>query len=290
VPATHYIVSVQVALLAASAAYLKSDKPAPNVAQAEQGMPAGADWLASIKGFDEEKELKEAGRAGRFALAERTGGMPEVAARSMGFRGGVPVKSRLIKTHAEAGKGAEAQRQMQAAGESEPVPDTPVELSGVGAGEMKFDPVPDGEGYSITADSATNFDLKTRTVVFAGNVSLHCSQFTLSADRLVVHMEKEGASMSQMVANGNVDVKLTQGTEAERYQGSGEEAVYEPKSNRIVFRGWPRILGHGREHRAASATTKMTLFTNPAKLLTEGRAQTRILAGEGGALPGVAAQ
>ena len=57
-----------------------------------------------------------------------------------------------------------------------------------------------------------------------------------------------------------------------------------------MFRVWPRIIGHGREHRAASAATKMTLFTNPAKLVTEGRAQTRILPGEGGSLAGFGQQ
>jgi hypothetical protein len=44
--------------------------------------------------------------------------------------------------------------------------------------------------------------------------------------------------------------------------------------------GWPKILGQGREHRASAADTRMTLFTNPAKLVTEGRAQTRILSGQ----------
>lgn len=248
---------------------------------------------------DEATALSEA-RTGRFALAEQEEELPEVTSRSMGFRGGVPVRGRLVSRadtpsaeedmdlalpHEESGK-----KTKTAKSSASDIPETLVALSEIRPEAVKFDPVPNGAGYSITADSATNFDLKTRTVIFAGNVSLHSNEFTLSADRLVVHMDSAGGSMSRMVANGSVDVQLTKGAVEERYQGFGEEAVYDPKAQNMVFRGWPKILGHGREHRAASATTKMTLHMNPAKLVTEGRAQTRIIPASGGSLSGFGPQ
>ena len=297
VPATHYIVSVQVALLAASAAYLKSDKPESTV-RYKKNLPAEVSSVLSEE-QGEVAALKEA-RSGRFALAEQVGELPEVASRSMGFRGGVPVRGRVLVSSARESVSKETAMSLASpvreeaprAKKSPPgkIPETPVALSEVGSEAVKFDPVPNGAGYSITADSATNFDLKTKTVVFAGSVSLHCNEFTLSADRLVVHMDAKSGSMSRMVANGKVDVQLTKGPIEERYQGFGEEAEYDPNEQNMVFRGWPRILGQGREHRAASATTKMTLNMNPAKLLTEGRAQTRIIPGEGGSFSGFGPQ
>jgi lipopolysaccharide transport protein LptA len=299
VPATHYIVSVQVALLAASAAYLKSDKPeGPN----RQRPNVAAEMATSFTEAKDEATAMAEARGGRFALAEQVGELPEVTSRSMGFRGGMPVRGRLTSELSAQADEGEMSLTLPAEGElsdlpkpstkvkKTSIPETPVALSEVLPEEVKFDPVPNGAGYSITADSATNFDLKSKTVVFEGSVSLHCNEFTLAADRLVVHMESESGSMSRMVANGNVDVNLTKGSREERYQGFGEEATYDPKGQSIVFRGWPRILGHGREHRAAAASTQMTLHTNPAKLVTQGRAQTRIIPGEGGSLSGFGAQ
>ena len=290
-PATHYIVSVQIALLAASAAYLKSDRGGGVLIQdpVKVSRPTTAH-----AGYVEESE-EEAGLAEdvlRGALAFHAGAeeAPELAARAMGFRPGASARPRLGAS--EAGfPGAMGNGTSGEEGATKVVGlDSSAQLSAVAAEEVKFDPVPDGQGYSITADSATNFDLATKTVVFAGNVSLHCEDFELTSDRLVVHMEQEGGSMNRMIANGKVDVKLLQGSIKERYHGMGEEADFLPSAHKIVLRGWPRIIGHGREHRAASATTKMTLFTKPARLETEGRAQTRILRGEEGALPGIAAQ
>ncbi len=284
-PAAHYIVSLQIALVAASAAYLKSDRSTPGLVldPVRNARPVGLHpAYVEDESVDDESGLVMVSAPLR-ALAEAAPTEPQ--ARAMGFRPGSVSRPRLpVETDGQP--------------EAEPVTPAPkalpleaghlpagAQLSAIAPEEIKFDPVPDGQGYSITADSATNFDLTTKTVVFAGNVSLHCADFVLTSDRLVVYMESEGSAMKRMLANGDVDVKLLQGAASERYHGSGEEADFDPAARKIVMRGWPRIIGHGREHRAASATTKMTLFTKPAKLETEGRAQTRILAGENGALP-----
>jgi lipopolysaccharide transport protein LptA len=139
--------------------------------------------------------------------------------------------------------------------------------------------IPEGAGFTITADHASSFDLATRTVVFTGNVNLEGDTFVLDSDRLVVYFDAEQEGMQRMVANGNVRVKLTSEDPAQSFQGNGELAEYLPGKKQLIMAGWPRILGHGREHRASTASTRMLLQTDPPRLHTEGRAQTRLLAG-----------
>jgi lipopolysaccharide transport protein LptA len=288
-PAAYYIISVQVALVAASAAYLSSDTRNGGVPAAPRYRQGAALVNGGVPGrmaIEQESPMGAAAR--RFVMAEQVGEAEVVEARNMGFRVGAPKRDQVVEE--ETGAKPEGDDLPMAVPVEGDLADSSAQLSEIGVPEVEFEPVPDGAGYSITADSATNFDLKTKTVVFSGNVSLHCADFTLSADRLVVHMDAAGGALNRLVANGDVDVHLTQGTAAEQFHGSGEEATFDPKAQSIVFLGWPRIMGQGREHRAASASTKMTLFTKPAKLVTEGRAQTRILAGEGGTLPGMAVE
>lgn len=279
---------MQLALLAASAAYLKSDFRAEKTGQM-RGSAAGSEL--SSKEFSGEPDDRESmwglpnGEVKRFVLAEKVSADDKVGSRTMGRAMGVGGSNR--------GSGGDPAPQREGAVPAAiPVegrlPEGEVGLSEIGdVAETVFEPIPNGAGYSITADSASHFDLATKTVVFSGNVAMHNQAFTLHAKRLIVHLDKEDGQMKQMVANGDVDVTLLQGAEEERFRGWGEEAVFDPATNSIVFQGWPRILGHGREHRAASATTKMTIFVQPAKLVTVGRAQTRILAGQDGALPGM---
>lgn len=280
-PATSYLVAAQVALLAASVAYLRPGKPeAPAVPSVSETDPAEMVSRKDGASLEAKAVFQELNAGRRFALAEQSDwDVPEVAERAMGSAGRAGLRSATRAT-TEADQAGGKVRPVSAAALSEVKSDQP----------PKFEPVPDGAGYSITADSATNFDLKTRTVVFVGHVSLVSQDFTLSADRLVVHMESAGGQMSRLVANGNVEVHMTQGTAAEQYHGTGEEAVYEPVKQTLLFLGWPRIRGQGREHRAAAAGTRMTLHLNPARLVTEGRAQTRILPGEGGSLSGFGGQ
>ncbi len=280
-PAAHYIIAVQVALVAASAAYLRSDKPAETILIKEPGKP-NPRALAAHPGYEDDgDDFLPPPKAKPFAQAD-TAASRQMPERVMGFRPGVVARPRLPVEEARAGK-----KEVEFTPPPRAVPLEGTSLAEDEPEEIEFDPVPDGQGYSITADSATNFDLTTKTVVFAGNVSLRCTDFVLTSDRLVVHMETEGGTMKRMLANGNVDVKLLQGSVNERYHGMGEEADFDPATQKIILLGWPRIIGQGREHRAASAATRMTLFTKPARLETVGRAQTRIVPGEGGELPGL---
>jgi lipopolysaccharide export system protein LptA len=58
----------------------------------------------------------------------------------------------------------------------------------------------------ITATQEAQFDTKTRTGVFIGNVKVVDPQFTMTADRLTVHLNKDedGGGLNEAVAQGNV--------------------------------------------------------------------------------------
>jgi hypothetical protein len=58
----------------------------------------------------------------------------------------------------------------------------------------------------ITATQEAQFDTKTRVGVFIGNVKVVDPQFTMTSDRLTVHLNKdqEGGGLNDAEANGNV--------------------------------------------------------------------------------------
>lgn len=135
----------------------------------------------------------------------------------------------------------------------------------------------DMAGYKITADSATNFDLASHTVVFSGRVSLKSKRFDMTSSRLVVHMDPKKNALKKLVATGDVKVNLNSAGPDQSYRGTSYEATYEPVDGSIVLSGWPQITGNGREHRAAERSTRMVLFTEKPRLVTQGRASTRII-------------
>lgn len=262
-PATPYFVAAQLVLIAVSAAVVKQDfnkqRPVPKAQPAPMALtsPVDSDLLSRALALPED-EIE------RFALIENTDGKPVTSMgnqtdRPMGF------------------SGLEAQSAPPLAFEP-PTPRESLPSVTEASAPPEFDPVPTSSGYHITSDAATNFDMKSNTVVFSGSVTLKCTDFILTADRLVAHMTSGNVqTLSKLVANGKVDFHLTGVPKEESYRGSGEQAVFNPDTGMIVMSGWPKIIGHGREHNAASATTIMSLNTKSPKLETEGRAQTRLL-------------
>jgi lipopolysaccharide export system protein LptA len=135
----------------------------------------------------------------------------------------------------------------------------------------------DMAGYRITADTASNFNLGSHTVTFTGRVSLQSKRFDLTSARLVVHMDPAKNALKKLVATGDVKVRLNGKDAASNYNGTSYECVYDPADNSIVLSGWPQIIGQGREHRAADKTTRMVLFVDNPRLVTQGRASTKII-------------
>jgi hypothetical protein len=118
-------------------------------------------------------------------------------------------------------------------------------------------------------------------------VTLKCAEFTLASKHLVAHMGDAGSALKKLVANGNVEVHVRGDTKEDAFRGRGEDAVFDPATGKITMGGWPKIIGQGREHNAASASTVMTLDTRNPKLHTTGRAQTRLLMDSKGGMPGI---
>ncbi len=262
-PAAPYYIVAQVLLIAASAAVVKSNRPANAVpqkaAEVEEALVAPAVDPALLA----RAKAMPADVIDRFGVLENDKADAPPEERRMGFDADADEGS-LLKEFAGVVRAASAPK-------DEPPP--------------AFAPVAEGRGYHISSDAATNFDLRNNTVVFTGNVSLKCADFSLKSSRLVVHMDKN-KSLEKLVANGAVDVHLTGVPKEEAYRGQSEEAVFDPKTSIITLTGWPKITGQDKEHIAATASTRMILNTRNPKLETEGRASTRLaFDGENG-LPG----
>ena len=259
-PAAPYFITAQIALIAVSASVVKLDltksHPVPKATAVPMSLTPPVD--PSIL----EKAAVPTVEIARFAPAESlneetpTEDAP-VAHRPMGFS-----DREMVADSQDAFSMPKAHAKVAPNNSPPPV----------------FDPVPVSAGYHISSDAATNFDLNTSTVVFSGSVTLKCTDFILNADRLVAHMTKgPNQTLSKLVANGNVDFHTTGVAKEETYRGNGEQADFDPATGIIIMSGWPKIIGHGREHNASSATTVMSINTKSPKLETTGRAQTRLL-------------
>jgi lipopolysaccharide transport protein LptA len=142
--------------------------------------------------------------------------------------------------------------------------------------EIAFEAVPSESGFHITADEATRVDMGAQKVVFRGHVSMTSPQFHLSGEELVVHLGKDKTSFKLVEAKGDVKVQLTGVPPEKRYRGQSTNAIYDPGKGTLVMTGWPKIQGQGQELIAAEQGTRVLLFPKTGKMLTEGRAQTRI--------------
>lgn len=139
-----------------------------------------------------------------------------------------------------------------------------------------FEAVPSESGFHITADEATRVDMGAQKVVFRGHVSMTSPQFHLAGEELIVHLGKDRTSFKLVEAKGNVKVQLTGVPPEKRYRGQSGNAVYDPAKGTLVMTGWPKIQGQGQELVAAEANTRVHLYPKTGKMLTEGRAQTRV--------------
>jgi lipopolysaccharide transport protein LptA len=156
------------------------------------------------------------------------------------------------------------------------LPAIPGYLDMVAPAEPFFETVPADSGFHIAADEATKVDMEKETVTFNGHVKLASPQFHLTATKLVVHLGKDKKSFRLLEATGSVDVQLTGVPDDKKYRGQSGVAVYDPGKGTLVLTGWPKIQGSGQELVAAEESTRVILVPKTGKMLTEGRAQTRI--------------
>jgi lipopolysaccharide export system protein LptA len=157
----------------------------------------------------------------------------------------------------------------------------------------------------ITATKEAQFDTKTRVGVFIGNVKVVDPQFTMTSDRLTVHLNKdeEGGGLNDAEANGNVIIvhvnqpktqvaqaqspgatpppTAASGQSGARTQqpvtstGKSEKALYEAKDGSITLTGWPQVTQGANTHIATAPGVKMVLYKD-GRMQTYGSTRTLI--------------
>src|SRR5215469_18456098 len=118
----------------------------------------------------------------------------------------------------------------------------------------------------ITAKDEAQFDMHTRTGVFLGSVKVVDPQFTMTADKLTVHLNKQedGGGLEQAEAEGNVFIihmnqpkapdastgqpnsgrqATAQATPQQpvRSTGKAAKAIYLAKDGSVTLLGWPEV-------------------------------------------------
>jgi lipopolysaccharide export system protein LptA len=160
----------------------------------------------------------------------------------------------------------------------------------------------------ITATQEAQFDTKTRTGVFIGNVKVIDPQFTLTADRLKVHLNKDedGGGLNDAEAQGNVVIvhlnqpktqapptqtagasttpaartAATGSAPAQAQQpttstGKADNALYAAKDGSITLTGWPQVTQGANTHIATAPGVKMVLYKD-GRMQTYGSTRTLI--------------
>ncbi|MBV8415713.1 MAG: hypothetical protein JO251_10955 [Verrucomicrobia bacterium] len=160
----------------------------------------------------------------------------------------------------------------------------------------------------ITATQEAQFDTKTRIGVFIGNVKVVDPSFTMTSDRLTVHLNKdeEGGGLNDATADGNVIIvhvnqPKTQGRQPQdppaatttartaatgqpgaaaqqpvTSTGKAEKAVYEAKDGSVTLTGWPQVTQGANTHIATAPGVRMVLYKD-GRMQTYGSTRTLIV-------------
>ena len=151
----------------------------------------------------------------------------------------------------------------------------------------------------ITAKDEAQFDMHTRTGVFLGNVKVVDPQFTMTADKLTVHLNKQedGGGLEEAEAEGNVFIvhlnapKAPDGSAGQpssaqqaagqapqqpvRSTGKAQKAVYLAKDGSVTLTGWPEVTQGDDTQVATDPEVKMVLFRD-GRMTTYGSTRTLI--------------
>jgi lipopolysaccharide export system protein LptA len=159
----------------------------------------------------------------------------------------------------------------------------------------------------ITASQEAQFDTKARTGVFIGNVKVVDPQFTLTSNRLTVHLnrDEDGGGLNEADAEGNVVIVHVnqpktqpqsgqtaatpspaaqpagagptpiQGQQPTTSIGKADKALYEAKDGSITLTGWPQVTQGANTHIATSPGVKMILYRD-GRMQTYGSTRTLI--------------
>jgi lipopolysaccharide export system protein LptA len=154
----------------------------------------------------------------------------------------------------------------------------------------------------ITAKEEAQFDSQSRSAVFVGNVKVIDPSFTMTSDKLTVHLnrEQDGGGLQTAEAEGHVMIvhmnqpkpppagapaRQTAGQPATgapeqpaqpvRSTGQSERAIYEAKDGSVTLLGWPQVTQGLNTHIAIEPNVKMVLYRD-GRMKTYGSTRTLI--------------
>lgn len=158
----------------------------------------------------------------------------------------------------------------------------------------------------ITAKQEAQFDSQSRSAVFVGNVKVIDPSFTMTSDKLTVHLnrEQDGGGLQTAEAEGHVMIvhmnqpkpppagapagqtaapaqpAVTPGQPAQpaqpvRSTGQSERAIYEAKDGSVTLLGWPQVTQGLNTHIAIEPDVKMVLYRD-GRMKTYGSTRTLI--------------
>lgn len=147
----------------------------------------------------------------------------------------------------------------------------------------------------ITAKDEAQFDSPSRSAVFIGSVKVVDPSFTMTSDKLTVHLnrEQDGGGLQSAEAEGHVMIvhmnqpkpapagspgapqAAGQPAQPVRSTGQSERAIYDAKDGSVTLLGWPQVTQGLNTHIAIEPGVKMVLYRD-GRMKTYGSTRTLI--------------
>ena len=147
---------------------------------------------------------------------------------------------------------------------------------------LGFNPVggerPKGAQTEITATEEASYDNEKSLAEFNGGVIVRDPQFTLTCDKLIVHLGKDHKGMETAEAKGNVVIiqeKQDPKSNTPKSVGRAGEVTYKPSTGEVVMRKWPSIQ-QGINQQVATEESTIMILKNSGQSRTVGGSKTLI--------------
>ena len=138
---------------------------------------------------------------------------------------------------------------------------------------------PKGSQTEITATDEASFDNDKSIAEFKGGVVVRDTQFTLTCDRLRVHLGKDHKGMETVDALGNVVIiqeKQDPKSNDAKSIGRAGEVTYKPSTGEVIMRKWPSIQ-QGINQQVATEESTVMILKNSGQSRTVGGSKTLIV-------------
>ena len=148
------------------------------------------------------------------------------------------------------------------------------------SGPAFFNPIggerPKGAKTEISASDEATFDNEKSIAEFTGRVVVKDPQFTLTCDKLTVHLSKDRKGIETAEALGNaVVVQENAKPNSPKAVGRAGEITYKPETGEVVMRKWPSIQ-QGINNQVATEESTIMVLKNSGQSRTVGGSKTVI--------------